>query len=524
MKNTMMKAVLSCILAAGCVATAAQSKNDPQRSDAQISLGESVTWTSILRDDDTGLRHIGQISAPERGTDRYDFWSIGCETMDRDYAHLSSYKRFLPELGAGYGRLMSGWAKTEKVRGQYDFSWLDEHVDGLAEEGVKPWMCLCYGNELYSDSGTMLFSRIISGDRTLDAWERYVEALVQRYKGKIHMYEIWNEPNFGAIYKDPEMKALAFESYKELVFRTIRAIRKFDRKTPVAAGSLATWLDYGFCSCFISYLREKGMEKELKYITFHPYGGNPEKKLGEIVALKDSLKKEAPWIELLCGEVGLKSLDVQTGNLKYNETGQAKWVLRQMAMEFGLGIPCSIFSMIDNRYPHKLQSYGMLCADLMGRALYKRPQFYCYQNMISVLDKTVKAGPALSVDIDADKQLYDVSLKKGRKVRGLLLWFGNAFPTISCDKTPVDVRVAGLKIKHPVYADMATGRVFEIADFRTTSEGMEFPGLPLWDSPVLVMEADEFRWDRVEPGKSFKKAGPAATAPVRTVTSISPEN
>jgi polar amino acid transport system substrate-binding protein len=47
--------------------------------------------------------------------------------------------------------IQSGWQKTEKEKGKYDFSWLDEQVDNLLKRGLKPWLCLCYGNQIYDD-------------------------------------------------------------------------------------------------------------------------------------------------------------------------------------------------------------------------------------------------------------------------------------------------------------------------------------------------------------------------------------
>jgi hypothetical protein len=32
---------------------------------------------------------------------------------------------------------------------KYVFEWLDSCVYGLHEQGVNPWICLCYGNPLY---------------------------------------------------------------------------------------------------------------------------------------------------------------------------------------------------------------------------------------------------------------------------------------------------------------------------------------------------------------------------------------
>ena len=55
-------------------------------------------------------------------------WMVGCETLDRDYCNFEEYKEFIAPLGAKMVRLQGGWWKTERVKGKYDFSWLDKIV------------------------------------------------------------------------------------------------------------------------------------------------------------------------------------------------------------------------------------------------------------------------------------------------------------------------------------------------------------------------------------------------------------
>ena len=43
--------------------------------------------------------------------------TVGCETLDRDYANYDCYKEYLTHLGARKIRLQGGWAKTEKQKG-----------------------------------------------------------------------------------------------------------------------------------------------------------------------------------------------------------------------------------------------------------------------------------------------------------------------------------------------------------------------------------------------------------------------
>ena len=54
--------------------------------------------------------------------------------------------------GAKYARVQPGWSRTELVRGQYDFTWLDRTVDKLLAGGIQPWLNLGYGNMLYTDA------------------------------------------------------------------------------------------------------------------------------------------------------------------------------------------------------------------------------------------------------------------------------------------------------------------------------------------------------------------------------------
>jgi hypothetical protein len=125
-------------------------------------------------------------------------WSIGAETMDRDYTVYAHWREFLGPLGAKKARIQSGWAKTEKERGVYDWDWMDEIVPDMVARGVEPWVCLCYGNPVYpGGGGTGLGGGLISSEEALQAWERYVAAFVERYGQYVDEWELWNEPRTG---------------------------------------------------------------------------------------------------------------------------------------------------------------------------------------------------------------------------------------------------------------------------------------------------------------------------------------
>ena len=82
------------------------------------------------------LPRIGTVrprTAAEVGTSN---WTLGCETLDRDFADWDKYRDYLAPLGINMIRLQAGWAKCERVRGTYDFAWLDHIVDDARSMGV----------------------------------------------------------------------------------------------------------------------------------------------------------------------------------------------------------------------------------------------------------------------------------------------------------------------------------------------------------------------------------------------------
>src|SRR5690606_740708 len=108
-------------------------------------------------------------------------WSIGGETLDRDYADYHSYSKYLGDLGAKRIRLQAGWAKCERVKGQYNFTWLDEIIDDALSRGVRPWVEFSYGNPIYEGGGEpKLGGALPTSEEALKAWDAWVTALVTR--------------------------------------------------------------------------------------------------------------------------------------------------------------------------------------------------------------------------------------------------------------------------------------------------------------------------------------------------------
>ncbi|MEJ7586983.1 MAG: hypothetical protein WKI04_05420 [Ferruginibacter sp.] len=97
---------------------------------------------TLLAQPQPSWKQVGELKTRDSKDIVASTWSIGGETLDRNYTDYQSYKKYLGPLGAKRIRLQGGWAKCEKVKGQYDFAWLDSIIPDAASRGVYPgWNC-----------------------------------------------------------------------------------------------------------------------------------------------------------------------------------------------------------------------------------------------------------------------------------------------------------------------------------------------------------------------------------------------
>ncbi len=449
-------------------------------------LMKSVTWENI-KSHPAGLPVIGEIEPVASRLDAPSIWSVGAETMDRDYADFSQFRSFVGQTGVGYARLQSGWAKTEQKKGKYNFSWLDEHVDGLIAEGVHPWMCLCYGNPIYSEHGHDLNARLFPDGPIMDAWLRYVKATVARYKGKVTMWEVWNEP-------DGRKNLDSYPLYANLFVRTAKAIREVDPQAKIAA--------FGSCSPDREYIRQAleliakaGGIPYMDYITYHAYWPVPESIVPYVKDLREYVDRYSPSIGLLQGETGCPG-QLEYGHamkhIEWTEYSQAKWDLRQGLTHWGMGIPYSFFTMVDLNYGWMLQSFGLIRMNGSKKPVYLRPKFYAVQHVTSVFTPELKPTDAIRITVDSPAQVTSFGIEKGGKAVGCVLWLSGDRPSSSLDRRLCNACL-NVKLQDPVYVDMLTGLVHDLKGIQDNPSHndpgtIRFKGLPLWDAPVLIIE------------------------------------
>ncbi|SDM49501.1 glycoside hydrolase family protein [Kriegella aquimaris] len=411
-------------------------------------------------------------------------WSIGCETMDRDYTIFNNYKDYVGELGAKSARLQGGWAKCEKEKGVYSFNWLDEHVYGLEEQGVKPWISLSYGNPLYK-SDPNLGSRIFSSEETLDAWCAWVAATVSRYKGTVNEWEVWNEPNYGN---------KGGETYAKLLMRTIQTIKEIQPDAVIIGFALSgTPLD--FTREVFDILKTNNMVDKVDYLTYHPYAYNPDDSYVQVAKLKSLAESYNPKIKLFQGENAAPSDNHYVyhalKDYPWTEISQAKWYMRRMAGDRVRDIRTSVFGIIDMKYTEVLLSMGLLRSNLKQEVLYKKPAFYAVQHMMTFFDNSVIPIGESKFESSSVREMTVAGFKKNNTPVALV-WYKDEIPSDELKWDVKDITIHNMNFKDPVYADMLSGKIYELkGDWKNEGKNAKFEKLPVWDSVMMIAERSE---------------------------------
>lgn len=421
---------------------------------------------------------------------------IGCEALDRGYADYDAYKKYLEPLGMRYIRLQAGWARCERSKGKYNFKWLDRIIDDAVSRGLEPWLQTSYGNPLYKGGGTAYIDGgWPNSEEALQAWDNWVRALAERYRGKVHIWEIWNEPdelldpyagkvNGKHTYK-PRREG-AFEELVNLQIRTAEIIRSVDPDAEIASCGLAR-LNPALIDELVTAYQAAGKEQLFDYITYHGYKYRPEDMYPLVAKMQRVLDEHSSTIKLWQGESGAPSRANSGGALRdyaWSETSQAKWNLRRILGDKGRGIRSGLYTIVDHNYARSKAAKGLLETNEFHQVVGEKQSFGAMRNLVSIYDNLEINLSSDSLEVDTvekvSKFLFE-DRETGRK--SAVVWFDVGRPTDSEAMVPTDISLHGLSITEPVAVDLRTGAVFAL-----TADRNVLKDVPLYDSPVLIIE------------------------------------
>jgi hypothetical protein len=452
-------------------------------------------------------RHAKEIQASN--------WSVGAETMDRDYTIYANWRRHLGPLGVKKARIQSGWAKTERKKGVYNWAWLDEIIPDMAAQGVEPWVCLCYGNPIYAGGGgTGLGGGLPSSPQALKAWDAFVGAFVERYGKHVREWEVWNEANL-------RRKSVA-EQYADLVVRTAEAIRARQREAKVLA--MATpGVGTSFTRSVLELLKQRGKLHLVNEVTYHPYNLNPDASYAAAAGLRKLVASYSKRITIRQGENGAPSKRGSFGALSsydWTERLQAKWALRRLLGDLGRDIPSSYFAICDMAYRVtpagrdsdartaravtrlKINYKGLLAINNDRTVHHVKEAYRAVQHVTTVFDNTLRRIDKYAWASDPkfrNVAVFAYAKPSGKQV--VTVWLSGKPPTKDYPTRRAAFTFARGSFADPVYVDMLSGKVYGIprAKWSRDGEAHTFKDVPVGDWPVLI--ADRQALGRLAPAK-----------------------
>lgn len=356
------------------------------------------------------LKYLGQmrpLRSEEIGGSR---WGVSCHwIVDPHELTTDQQVEQLARLGAKWGFLCPDWNRIEIEKGKYDFNRpdhpLDDAVDGMVRRKIAPIIQIYGGNRLYMlvkldcNKRQMADAALLLDDPEVQqAWHRYLEAMVRRYKAYVRVWEIWNEPNSGSFWQRAgENFAPSVKDYGRIVKEATSVIRRVQPKAVIITGSTAhVRLDY-----LDGFLSSEGADY-FNHWSVHPYGELPESKDAEIRRAQEILADHGRSPVLWQSECGFPS-SADTGGWgwggSWDETKHAKWVLRRLLSDAALGMQTSIYFVL-NDYPCLIERgpiRGTMGINRKGLHFFgswePKPAAHAFGHLASLIDNQLEPKP-----------------------------------------------------------------------------------------------------------------------------------
>lgn len=474
-------------------------------SAAALGLGRSSFGQSVSPLPPFGFPSVGRLRPRSSASIAASPLSVGFETLDRGMFNPDRAYGALAQLGVKWARAQTGWARTERKKGEYDFRWLDEVVDSLRKAGIQPWFNLGYGNRLYTP-GAPHESAVgyvpMNSPEARAAWLAYVARAAEHFRGRVRHWEIWNEPNGGGFWRPNQPNP---ERYAELVAITAPVIRKRDADAVIVGGALA---GLGNTFDFARRALDRGMAGHIDKLSYHPYRAIPEANYdSEVRAMRRLLAKYKPGIELWQGENGAPSLKGGAGHpfeLDGTEAGQAKWLLRRILTDLRLDLELtSYFHTVDlanyiwsDGQSGKTQRMGLLRDDYTPKQSY-----VAYQSLCTLFDADSKRADLLVMFTKADadeprsrhaEDIEGVSsvafVRHGRPIYAYWRPSDLSQPSRAEQVGASLWSAADGELTTPVLVDPIDAQIYRL-DGRRNGNYTELDRIPLLDYPLIITDA-----------------------------------
>ncbi len=439
---------------------------------------------------------------------------VGFEVLDHREAYdFDQTLKFMRNSGVKWARLQSGWQRAEQTPGVYDFKWLDHIIDSLLEAGITPWVSLSFGNGLYMDvppcRGSYFYSPTVFGEKGINGWKNYCQAMARHFQGRVSHYEVWNEPNAGFLQKpgselSGKIIAEPPEEYVKLVKITSEALHEVLNDVKVIGGSIS---GCSLCNEYIQGLFDAGIAEHIDIFSYHPYELIPELYWpSRLQFIRDRIAESGRKIEIWQGENGI--------SVNGREVNQARFLTRRYLTDLRLGVDMtSFFTACDFRNGYNSSGiFDMGVIDASDPDCYKPKQALRAMQSFTWLFDEETSPVNVSFEIHPYETPWAYTTRPVDDLYPVVCGFRKGDIPIYAYYHPshilssYEVRAVSIQMyperwstfEKPVLIDPITARIYRIKNETTCIDGnygrfRQFHRMPMLDYPLFLTDAAIFR-------------------------------
>jgi len=415
----------------------------------------------------------------------------------------------------------TSWDWVEQRRGVFAVPQLvEDYVDSLVDNGVLIQVQLMYGNPMYTspsgkvpDVSVPALSSFHNPDRSLysvfwppktaeqiAAFNRYVQWMVQHFRGRISYWALWNEQDID--YWNPFGNP---EEYGRLLKPFAQAVHDADRQAQVIYGGQAD-PDRGFTRRALDTCQCASGIDVYAYHTYPGYGQNLNPETMDSGAYQ--LESPRALRELVKNYAGIRA-DIPFFDDEFNsipswqgsdESVQAKYVPRGVIYNLAVGVKTFTWILAAAPDGNEYDDFGILRGLTYHETDFTpRPVFSALQNTNALFSDT-KFDPSTRItNADPPEHFrygypflaYGFRSHSGKAI--VAYWLaghsfpGNVFPPLYSELT-----LKNTGIEHPVLIDVVSGVIRPLAWKKGTTDTLE--ALPMRDSVMAIADESYFDW------------------------------
>lgn len=438
----------------------------------------------------------------------------------------------VPDAGVKWVRLgqyensseKTSWDWVEQSRGAFSVRpEVDEAIRSLVDNGVSIELQLCYGNALYEgdaktspdhstpappaigdqDNPAPAIFHGLKTEAEIQGFLNYTRFMVNRYKGKIKYWEVWNEPNIG--YWQPNVesrqaRAAKGREYGRALCRVADVVHEADPESKVIFGGTSE-IDAPFALAALSACPSK--IDVMAYHTYPGYGRNepPEE--------QDALEGADLFREAVMRMPGVRK-DIEFWENEWNTipswknssaSVQAKYLPRFFLQALSQGVRPFFWEFISGTDGNEDDQFGLLHGETFdGNAFQPREAYHAFEAASALFGQT-ELDPMVDFIVDPPEQYANGQLRKlvlrDRESRRHIyaVWLALVSKP-SDDFVPLDVeiRLPHSGIANPIVVDVRTGQITSASWADRERETLR---IPLKDSVVAVTDSSYLNWTTV---------------------------